>query len=604
MSNLNPVETRITIAGKPCHFVHLTLKQAFNKHSYFEIKVDYEELDSLWMGNPIQIIQLIGKDVNITMQHKQTGESNMFKGIITNVSMNGRHGEQNYITVFGASPTIKLDGTPTMDSFMDLTLQTIVQESVSNSGNGGEVTIKPVFKGKIDYITQYRETCFDFLNRLSWLYGEWFFYDGTTCYFGKPDLGSVTPITYDVEMTHFDLRANLIPPKINRFDYLNHDDNEVNSDAPDSVDGVRGYIKVALDKSKEVYTSDATHPLEASILSKKELDDLVKVDKYRMVSQMLIMNGSTQTCKVGIGRLISVELPSKMRVPLKHVETFLVTEITHDIDQDGTYQNTFSAIPSEMENIPMEAIEAPTALPQVAWVKTNADSKGRVKVEFQWQKKMNKTTNWIRVQTPDAGSSDKVASNRGFVFIPEEGDLVMVAFENGDPNRPYVSGAIFSENASIGGGDTNKTKSLTTRCGSTVTLDDSKGSLTIKDKHGSDSVMIMDGEQNIIIASDNTIMLSCGKSNISMDKDGNISITGTEIFIGGTKSVNLASGPLTEGSQNSGISIDPTSIGASGVKTLSVTAGETISIGEEGVFEAFDMKGKIITINGTKVNIN
>lgn len=604
MSNLNPVETTITIAGKPCHFVHLTLKQAFNKHSYFEIKVDYEELDSLWMANPIKMIQLIGESVNISMKHKITGENNLFAGIITNVSMAGKHGEQNYIMVSGSSPTIKLDGEPMMNSFVDLTLDAIVNEAVGQYGNGGEVTAKSKYTGKIDYICQNDESVFQFLNRLSWLYGEWFFFDGSTCYFGNPNLDDTVELTYDKEITHFNLSANLISPNVNRIEYLNHDNNEVNSDTPPTVPGVRGYIKASLDRSEFVYKAKVSRRLESSILTKKELDDLVKVDKSRRVSQMLIMSGNTQTCKVRIGKLIKVKLPEKMRVPLKVVETFRVTEVTHDIDQDGTYQNSFSAIPSEIENIPMDPVKAPVALPQIAWVKTNADEKGRVKVETQWQKAMNKTTNWIRVQTPDSGSSGKVAFNRGFVFIPEEGDLVMLNFEGGDPNRPYVSGSIFTENVSKGGGNSNKSKSLTTRTGSTVTLDDSKGSLTIKDKHGSDSIMIMDGEQNIIIASDNTIMLSCGKSNISMDKDGNISITGTEIFIGGTTSVNIASGPLTEGSNNSGISLDPKEIGVSGVETLSTTAGETIYIGAEGVFEAFDMKGKIITINGTKVNIN
>ena len=54
-------------------------------------------------------------------------------------------------------------------------------------------------------------------------------------------------------------------------------------------------------------------------------------------------------------------------------------------------------------------------------------------------------TSWIRVLTPDAGSSGKVSSNRGFVFIPEKGDQVMIGFHYNDPNRPYVQGSLFME---------------------------------------------------------------------------------------------------------------------------------------------------------------
>jgi uncharacterized protein involved in type VI secretion and phage assembly len=39
-----------------------------------------------------------------------------------------------------------------------------------------------------------------------------------------------------------------------------------------------------------------------------------------------------------------------------------------------------------------------------------------VQVQFDWQEGSD-TTNWIRVMTPDAGGSDKVSKNRGFMSI-------------------------------------------------------------------------------------------------------------------------------------------------------------------------------------------
>ena len=38
--------------------------------------------------------------------------------------------------------------------------------------------------------------------------------------------------------------------------------------------------------------------------------------------------------------------------------------------------------------------------------------------------------------SPDGGSSDQVKSNRGFVFIPEVGDHVLVGFRHGAPTDP------------------------------------------------------------------------------------------------------------------------------------------------------------------------
>jgi uncharacterized protein involved in type VI secretion and phage assembly len=119
------------------------------------------------MESPSNIIDLIGKTVNITMKHKQEGPENLFEGVITNISLSGLHGQQNGVIVSGCSPTIKLDGKDTMDSFMDKSLKQIVDEAVGNSGNGGSVTSNPKFGGTLDYVCQYNESCFELINRLS-----------------------------------------------------------------------------------------------------------------------------------------------------------------------------------------------------------------------------------------------------------------------------------------------------------------------------------------------------------------------------------------------------------------------------------------------------
>ena len=44
---------------------------------------------------------------------------------------------------------------------------------------------------------------------------------------------------------------------------------------------------------------------------------------------------------------------------------------------------------------------------------------------MNWQTD-NMRTSWVRVMTPDGGGSKDVKSNRGFVFIPEVGDQVLL----------------------------------------------------------------------------------------------------------------------------------------------------------------------------------
>ena len=75
----------------------------------------------------------------------------------------------------------------------------------------------------------------------------------------------------------------------------------------------------------------------------------------------------------------------------------------------------------------------PLAETQMATVLSNADpqGKGRVRVRMNWQTD-GMQTGWVRVMTPDGGSSSDVKSNRGFVFIPEVGDQVLLGFRHGD----------------------------------------------------------------------------------------------------------------------------------------------------------------------------
>jgi len=517
IKQLNKVEVSFAINGKNCYLVDLSLTQEFNAHHSFIATVDYEELDNKWMESPGKIIQLIGQDVRIEMKHTDGSGINLFSGIITNVAFVGRHGQQNHIQIKGSSPTIRLDGSKTMDSFTDKTLKAIINESVDNSGNGGKVTASPLFSGQIDYICQYNETAFEFLNRMSWLYGEWFFYDGITCFFGKPDTGRAEVITYDTEMEFFNFSANLLPSDTNRYHYLIHDNKEINRKTPQNIPGVTGYHITAKERSSSIYTSEATVPLEVTAKNAGELEKLVEADKTRSVAEMLIINGTTQTSKVKIGKTITIKLPQSMDTTKKEVGTFLVTAVVHEYNQKGEYRNHFKGIPSEMKYIPMTPVRLPKAGFEIATVSSNADIKGRVKVQFQWQKYNGKVTNWIRVQTPDAGSSGDVPKNRGYVFIPEGGDQVMIGYEYGDPNRPFVTGSMFPENQSEGGYADNRQKSIMTRSGIKIVFNDMEESLHIEDPSG--NTWHMDGKGNITVNAPETITMNAKNVRVNAEED-------------------------------------------------------------------------------------
>jgi len=107
---------------------------------------------------------------------------------------------------------------------------------------------------------------------------------------------------------------------------------------------------------------------------------------------------------------------------------------------------------------------------------------GRVKVKFPWMDAASAppegvASTWARVASPMAGSG------RGFVWLPEINDEVLVAFEHGDINRPFVVGAVWNgvdkPPVSSAGALVNQTgqverRFIKTRAGHMLLFDDSQ----------------------------------------------------------------------------------------------------------------------------------
>lgn len=549
MLYLNTVKATVTLAGKVVHFVNLELNQGFNQHHTCDILVNYEEIDKTgWMSDPVGILKNIGESLSVEFTHRQTGESNIFLGIIRNIRLLGRHGQKNNILFQAVSQTIKLDGKPAMDSFSEQILENIVSEAVDNSGNGAKLIIKPKYKRQIEFISMWNETCFDFLNRLSSLYGEAFYSDnGSNIYFGLPLLDEAIPIMYDVEMTSMELEASLKPSKFQQYAYSVEDDQEWVSETTPTSPKTYGYQKVVSEKSDLIFNMENIHSFNANVDMYGAMTEMIDLERSRDIADMLVLKGTTQTCKIGIGKVVNIAYPKGMKIDTTSGD-FLITQVTHTINQEGTYSNSFTGIRAALEQIPVSQVKIPTADSQRAIVIDNADPRkmGRVRVQFQWQKKFNKTTNWIRVQSLDAGGD--TGAGRGFIFIPEIGDEVMVNFINSDPSKPYVSGSMFPKSTARGGLEDNHLKSIITRSGHTVLFNDADEtlSITIKDKNG--NVIHLDTKgKNIEITAPETITLTAtdikmkASNNIEMQAEASIKADAmADVHIGAQDNIDIA----------------------------------------------------------------
>jgi phage baseplate assembly protein V len=84
---------------------------------------------------------------------------------------------------------------------------------------------------------------------------------------------------------------------------------------------------------------------------------------------------------------------------------------------------------------------------------------------------------WARRATLAAGS------RRGTWFVPDEGDEVLVAFENGDARRPVVVGALWNAKQRPPENDPERTL-IRTKHGATIVLDDAAGAVEVTDSNG------------------------------------------------------------------------------------------------------------------------
>jgi len=176
------------------------------------------------------------------------------------------------------------------------------------------------------------------------------------------------------------------------------------------------------------------------------------------------------------------------------------------------------------------------------------ENMGRVKLKFPWLSNED-VTDWVRIATFMAGGS------RGSYFLPEVGDEVLVAFDHGDINHPYIIGALWNkddqppENNSDG---ENNIRQIRSRSGHKITLDDKSGKEKIEIISKAGHKIVLDdsaGQEKIEIidkTGSNSIKIDSVQNSIAIESSMKLSIKSTMIEIESSGMMTIkASGVLT-----------------------------------------------------------
>ncbi|WP_294304167.1 phage baseplate assembly protein V [uncultured Chryseobacterium sp.] len=608
----------IVIEGKQIkHFKHFHLIQSAIRHHEFSLTLAYDSLGNAENHNLEEAQNLLGKRITVIFKYKdvEDGPERSFVGVITEVGFSQEKGSLGNIVLTGHSPTVLLDAAPHIQSFggaQEISLNSIADQVIKEGLGKGKFDFRVDARhGNVSYSSQYEETHYNYLARIAEAYGEQFYYDGEVLHFGKlPPQEKPVKLVYGSSVN--DVKVRMRAQHVNPTFYgYNSSKNERLTAGNSKISHTSDIARRAYEISERTFTTPSLRVAPIKAVSFMDVDASQKGTAGSKAAEVFVTSGTTTVPFLYPGCPVDLEMRKSETNDTSYFTKILMTEVRHEVDARGYYTGIFEAIAADCEYIPRPEFEIPRAEPQFAKVISNTDpmNQGRVQVRFDWQNGQD-ATEFIRVMSPDAGASDKVSKNRGFMAIPEVGDQVIVNFVHQHPDRPFVMGGMFHGQVGGGGGAGNNIKSLSTRSGNKLELNDGEGSVFLTDQGGAN--MKFDGAGNAVTNANNDKTVTVGNNNtvkagntsminvadasvLQMDKAGNVSLTANtefKIVVGASTIVINKDGKITINGKE--IIVDATEkITASGSNEFNIGSKKTNIAGKTEV-----------NIGGPKVKIN
>ena len=157
----------------------------------------------------------------------------------------------------------------------------------------------------------------------------------------------------------------------------------------------------------------------------------------------------------------------------------------------------------------------------VATVTGDPEHECRVTLRFPFFDGATAESDWCRVVQPYAGNG------YGAVFVPEEGDEVLVAFVHGDMRFPIVLGGLYN---GVDKPPTDRTASqdqklIKTKHGHQVLLDDSQGQEAIRITTAGGHELILDDASGTVAVTGNGVKITLE------DNTGTVTVQGTTVTV-------------------------------------------------------------------------
>ena len=606
------------------NFVNLDIFQNLYEISSFRISYELEDLENQDEFIVERTKNFIGKTCTINTESQEIGNSESnegfsFRGIVTEVHSNKSGMESgDLIIIQGQSPDVILKGKPNCRTYKDQTLEQIVNEVLQPyPRNLLNPNVSPRHSDQLSYMVQYMESDYDFLRRISIRYGEWFFYNGQELFFGElPDIDELElTIGVDIDSFQFDLKA---APSANMYRYIHDSEKEILEweSGNNSVDQkLNEYGRHAYTESNQLFSEQSERTYNHLNIDPANyqtgLENAGNLEEVSDALKLTRTNGAGSNTNMKIGQEIVVSKLGPNNSSQSYGR-YRLTSVSHFSDQVLNYDNTFEAMPAECdipENTNPNAIIKSAPIRGQVSDNADPDSYGRVIVEFGWITGQNDATPWIRCITP------YVMNEGGVFFVPEIGSDVLVAFEEGDMERPYVMGAFNTSPSQFcpdpaWGDSTPDIKAIRTVSGHTIEFHDIDGSekIRIYDKDQVSEITLDTANNELKIFSTESLKIEAKEIEIAAEKGIKIE-AGEGITIDAIQSIKVEAFEAMELKGQEIKAESMTGINLEAIGDVAVT-GMNVEIAANAQFKAAGNAGSeistsaLLTLRGSLVNIN
>lgn len=489
----------------------------------------------------------LGKEVEISAIPEEGGSSKtLFKGEITALEPEYGEGTQAMLLVRGYARSHRLHRGTHSTAYLQVTDSDLANRIAQEVGLRTQVdATSEVY----DYVLQNNLTHSEFLAQRAQRIGyEFYVEDKTLCFRKPPEDGDTLELEWGKGLRNFKPRLTLIE-QVDEVVVKGWDPKTRQAITGQAQRGKAepkiGQKQSGAQQASSAFSSARRVVVDRVVHSQAEADTLAQALLDEISGAFIEAEG---LC-VGEPSLRAGKFVKLTSLGSTFNGTYFVTSATQVYRAGAAYNTAFTVngrrgetLTALLERIPNR--QPVWASPVIGVITNNKDPDdwGRVKVKFPWLAD-EVESNWARLVVPGGGSGV------GFYSLPEVNDEVLVAFEHGDVNNPYVIGGLWNgqdkppipSSKALKDGKVHQ-RVFKTPAGHTLTFTDgSEASVIIETAEGH-RLTLADEKKQVVVETKNGQVLTLNDSSneVSLESKGNLTIkSGANLTIEATGNLSI-----------------------------------------------------------------